>query len=75
MIQKPPSALYGIIATLLNAQFEWKREDMGEERTGKDRRAEKERRKGGTSGYDGPEQRSEKYRRSDVDRRNKQQGD
>jgi len=48
---------------------------MGEERTGKERRAEKERRKGGTSGYDGPEQRSEKYRRSDVDRRNKQQGD
>ena len=48
---------------------------MGEERSGKERRSEKERRKGGTSGYDGPEQRSEKYRRSDVDRRIKQQGD
>ena len=48
---------------------------MGEERTGKERRFEKERRKGGASGYDGPEQRSEKYRRSDVDRRIKQQRD
>jgi len=48
---------------------------MGEERTGKERRSEKERRKGGASSYDGPEQRSEKYRRSDVDRRNRPQVD
>ena len=50
----------------------WKREEMGEERSGKDRRSGKERRKGGTSGYEGPEQRSQKYRRSDVERRERQ---
>ena len=47
---------------------------MGEERSGKDRRSEKERRSGGTSGYSGPEQRSRKYRRSDVDRRKQKRG-
>ena len=42
---------------------------MGEERSGKDRRAIKDRRIGSPASYDGPEKRNLKYRRSDADRR------
>lgn len=44
---------------------------MVEKRKEIDRRKDKDRRKGGTSSYNGPEKRGTKYRRSDVDRRNK----
>jgi hypothetical protein len=44
---------------------------MSERRTGNDRRSRKDRRKGGTSSYNGPERRSLRYRRSDTDRRKK----
>jgi len=44
---------------------------MSEQRSGKDRRDNPDRRKGGVSSYSGPEQRAIKYRRSDKDRRDK----
>ena len=40
-------------------------------RTGKDRRVNTDRRKGGASSYNGPEKRGVKYQRSDKDRRKK----
>jgi len=40
-------------------------------RNGKDRRVNKNRRKGGVSSYNGPEKRAIKYRRSGNDRREK----
>ena len=42
---------------------------MVEMRSGKDRRVNKDRRKGGISSYSGPENRGTRYRRSDKDRR------
>jgi hypothetical protein len=45
---------------------------MGEERSGKDRRVNTDRRKGGASSYRGPEKRGVKYRRSGKDRRQKE---
>ncbi len=44
---------------------------MAEQRSGKDRRVNPDRRKGGRSSYNGPERRATKYRRSDKDRRDK----
>jgi hypothetical protein len=44
---------------------------MEEKRTGKDRRVNPERRKGGDTSYKGPEKREEKYRRLDIGRREK----
>jgi hypothetical protein len=45
---------------------------MAEKRSGKERRENPDRRKGGASSYAGPEKRGIKYQRSDEDRRNKQ---
>jgi len=45
---------------------------MGDKRSGKDRRVNKERRKGGNSSYNGPEKRGIKYQRSEKDRREKE---
>jgi len=45
---------------------------MADRQTGKDRRDNPDRRKGGVSSYRGPEQRAIKYRRSDKDRRGKE---
>ena len=42
---------------------------MGVKRSRKDRRVNKNRRKGGASSYSGPEKRAIKYRRSGNDRR------
>ena len=44
---------------------------MSEERSGKKRRSGRDRRKGGTSSYNGPERRSLRFRRSGTDRRKK----
>lgn len=44
---------------------------MDDKRSGVDRRTNKDRRKGGSSSYKGPERRSLKYRRSDTNRRKK----
>jgi hypothetical protein len=44
---------------------------MAGKRTGKDRRVNTDRRKGGVSSYSGPEKRGVKYQRSDKDRRKK----
>jgi len=44
---------------------------MVDRRKGKDRRVLPDRRNGGTSSYNGPEKRAIKYRRSDKDRREK----
>ena len=44
---------------------------MSENRSNKDRRSARDRRKGGTSSYNGPERRSLRFRRSDTDRRKK----
>ncbi|NNK84932.1 MAG: hypothetical protein HKO91_05205 [Desulfobacterales bacterium] len=44
---------------------------MAEQRSGKDRRVNPDRRKGGNSSYRGPEQRGTKFRRNDKDRREK----
>lgn len=44
---------------------------MANKRNGKDRRIDKDRRKGVISSYSGPEKRAIKYRRSDNDRREK----
>ena len=44
---------------------------MADTRIGKDRRENPDRRKGNNSSYSGPEQRGIKYRRSDKDRRKK----
>jgi hypothetical protein len=44
---------------------------MDDKRKGKDRRVNIDRRKGGASSYNGPEQRGTKYRRSDKKRRKK----
>ena len=48
---------------------------MSNKRKGNDRRSVKDRRSGGTSSYNGPERRSLKYRRSEVDRRKKKNKD
>ncbi len=45
---------------------------MADERSGKDRRVNKDRRKGDDSSYQGPENRGTRYRRSDKDRRDKE---
>ncbi len=45
---------------------------MVDKRSGKDRRANTDRRKGGASSYDGPEKRGVKYQRSDKNRRKKE---
>ena len=42
---------------------------MADKRSGKDRRVNKDRRKGGNSSYRGPENRGTRYQRSDKDRR------
>ncbi len=42
---------------------------MAEERSNKGRRSGKDRKKGGTSSYSGPERRTLRYRRSERDRR------
>jgi hypothetical protein len=44
---------------------------MIEERNSIDRRSARDRRKGGSSSYNGPERRSLRFRRSSVDRRKK----
>jgi hypothetical protein len=44
---------------------------MDEKRSGVDRRSKKDRRKGGSEPYNGPERRSLKYQRGDTDRRRK----
>lgn len=44
---------------------------MGEKRSGKDRRVNKDRRKGTVTSYSGPEKRAIKYQRTDKDRRKK----
>ena len=44
---------------------------MADKRSGKDRRVNPDRRKGGDSSYNGPEQRGVRYRRSDKKRRDK----
>jgi len=44
---------------------------MADNRKGKDRRKKVDRRSGDDSAYSGPEQRGTKYRRSDKDRREK----
>ena len=44
---------------------------MEKQRSGGERRSKKDRRKGGSSPYSGPERRSIKYQRSDTDRRKK----
>ena len=41
---------------------------MADQRSGKERRINKEKRCGCTSSYNGPERRATKYRRSDKDR-------
>jgi hypothetical protein len=46
---------------------------MDEKRNDKGRRSGRDRRKGGTSSYNGPERRGIKYRRSDKDRRDKKE--
>ncbi len=46
---------------------------MDEKRSGKGRRSGRDRRHGGTSSYNGPERRGIKYRRSDIDRRDKKE--
>ncbi len=46
---------------------------MADKRESTDRRTEKDRRSGGRSNYNGPERRSERFRRSGVDRRNRSQ--
>jgi hypothetical protein len=48
---------------------------MDEKRSGKKRRSRKDQRKGGTSSYNGPERRSLKFGRSDIDRRKKRETD
>ncbi len=45
---------------------------MEDRRSGNDRRDNPDRRKGGVSSYNGPENRGIKYRRSDKDRRGKE---
>jgi len=45
---------------------------MVDKRSGKDRRTNTDRRKGGASSYDGPEKRGVKYQRSDKNRRKKE---
>jgi hypothetical protein len=45
---------------------------MADKRNGKERRINPDRRKGGTSSYNGPEKRAIKYRRNDKDRRDKE---
>jgi len=45
---------------------------MVEKRSSNDRRPRRDRRKGGTSSYNGPERRSLKFRRSDMERRKKE---
>ena len=42
---------------------------MAEKRSGKERRKNPDRRKGGASSYTGPEKRGIKYQRSDEERR------
>jgi len=44
---------------------------MDEKRVKIDRRSKKDRRKGGSSNYKGPERRGIKYQRNDTDRRKK----
>ena len=44
---------------------------MADNRSGKDRRVKPDRRKGGATTHSGPEKRAIKYRRSDKDRREK----
>jgi hypothetical protein len=45
---------------------------MKKKRSSKDRRIDKDRRKGGASSYSGPERRAIKYRRNEKDRRKNQ---
>jgi len=45
---------------------------MADKRSGKERRINPDRRKGGASSYSGPEKRAIKYRRNDKDRRDKE---
>jgi hypothetical protein len=45
---------------------------MDEKRSGNDRRPGRDRRNGGASSYNGPERRSLKFRRNDIDRRKKE---
>ena len=47
---------------------------MDNKRSGKDRRINKDRRKGAVSSYSGPERRGIKYQRTDKDRRKKDSG-
>jgi hypothetical protein len=44
---------------------------MANKRENTDRRSEKDRRSGGRSNYNGPERRSQRFRRNDVNRRKK----
>ena len=48
-----------------------RRYTLTEKRNGKDRRVNKDRRKGGASSYRGPEKRAIRDRRTDSDRREK----
>ncbi len=48
---------------------------MDEKRSGNDRRPERDRRKGGTSSYNGPERRSLKFRRGEATMTEKQTHD
>jgi hypothetical protein len=48
---------------------------MADKRGGKERRVNPDRRKGGDSSYRGPENRGTRYRRSDKDRRDKEETD
>jgi hypothetical protein len=45
---------------------------MDEKRSGNDRRPGRDQRNGGASSYNGPERRSLKFRRNDIDRRKKE---
>ena len=44
---------------------------MDKQKSGGERRSKGDRRKGGSSSYNGPERRSLKYQRNDADRRKK----
>jgi len=46
---------------------------MDDRRTGKNLRSGKDNRKGGSSSYNGPEKRSLRFRRSEIDRRKKKE--
>jgi len=46
---------------------------MSKQRNDRNRRSGRDRRKGGTSSYNGPERRSLRYRRDEVERRKKKE--